>query len=53
MLLYTLIEKGIPMALLRVGINGFGRIGRLVFRCGLRNPNIDLMVSMAQKDGLL
>jgi glyceraldehyde 3-phosphate dehydrogenase len=43
MLLYTLIEKGIPMALLRVGINGFGRIGRLVFRCGLSNPNIEFV----------
>ena len=25
---------------IEVGINGFGRIGRLVFRAGLNNPNI-------------
>ncbi|MBQ1236846.1 MAG: hypothetical protein IIX70_00965, partial [Oscillospiraceae bacterium] len=26
---------------IKVGINGFGRIGRLVFRAGLDNPNIE------------
>ena len=26
---------------IKVGINGFGRIGRLVFRAGLANPNIE------------
>ena len=26
---------------IKVGINGFGRIGRLVFRAGLNNPNIE------------
>ena len=26
---------------IRVGINGFGRIGRLVFRAGLENKNIE------------
>lgn len=26
---------------IKVGINGFGRIGRLVFRAGLKNPNIE------------
>lgn len=31
------------MAPLRVGINGFGRIGRLVFRAGLANPNIEFV----------
>jgi glyceraldehyde 3-phosphate dehydrogenase len=31
------------MAPLRVGINGFGRIGRLVFRAGLGNPNIEFV----------
>jgi glyceraldehyde 3-phosphate dehydrogenase len=31
------------MAPLRVGINGFGRIGRLVFRTGLGNPNIEFV----------
>ncbi len=31
------------MSKIRVGINGFGRIGRLVFRAGLSNPNIEFM----------
>jgi glyceraldehyde 3-phosphate dehydrogenase len=31
------------MTPLRVGINGFGRIGRLVFRAGLENPNIEFV----------
>lgn len=29
------------MSKIRVGINGFGRIGRLVFRAGLSNPRIE------------
>jgi len=29
------------MKKIRVGINGFGRIGRLVFRAGIDNPNIE------------
>jgi glyceraldehyde 3-phosphate dehydrogenase len=28
---------------LKVGINGFGRIGRLVFRAGIKNPNIQFV----------
>ncbi|MFV0411839.1 MAG: type I glyceraldehyde-3-phosphate dehydrogenase [Oscillospiraceae bacterium] len=28
---------------IKVGINGFGRIGRLVFRAGLSNPNIEFL----------
>ncbi|MFV0353474.1 MAG: type I glyceraldehyde-3-phosphate dehydrogenase [Oscillospiraceae bacterium] len=28
---------------MKVGINGFGRIGRLVFRAGLDNPNIEFV----------
>ncbi|MDM9380456.1 type I glyceraldehyde-3-phosphate dehydrogenase [Chlorogloeopsis sp. ULAP01] len=31
------------MAKLKVGINGFGRIGRLVFRAGINNPNIEFV----------
>lgn len=31
------------MATVKVAINGFGRIGRLVFRAGLSNPNIDFV----------
>ncbi|NLB41434.1 MAG: type I glyceraldehyde-3-phosphate dehydrogenase, partial [Clostridiales bacterium] len=27
----------------KVGINGFGRIGRLVFRAALNNPNIQVV----------
>ena len=29
--------------MIKVGINGFGRIGRLVFRAGLDNPNIEFV----------
>ena len=29
--------------MIKVGINGFGRIGRLVFRAGLDNPNIQFV----------
>ncbi|HBT60871.1 MAG TPA: type I glyceraldehyde-3-phosphate dehydrogenase, partial [Elusimicrobia bacterium] len=28
---------------INVGVNGFGRIGRLVFRAGIRNPNINFV----------
>ena len=31
------------MAAIKVGINGFGRIGRLVYRAGLDNKNIDFV----------
>ncbi|MBE9030079.1 type I glyceraldehyde-3-phosphate dehydrogenase [filamentous cyanobacterium LEGE 11480] len=31
------------MAKLKVGINGFGRIGRLVLRAGLKNPDIEFV----------
>jgi glyceraldehyde 3-phosphate dehydrogenase len=31
------------MAAIKVGINGFGRIGRLVFRAGMGNPNIEFV----------
>jgi glyceraldehyde 3-phosphate dehydrogenase len=31
------------MVALRVGINGFGRIGRLVFRAGVKNPNLEFV----------
>jgi len=29
--------------MIRVAINGFGRIGRLVFRAGINNKNIDFV----------
>src|SRR5687768_7585336 len=28
---------------LKIAINGFGRIGRLVFRAGLKNPNVEFV----------
>ena len=31
------------MATVKVGINGFGRIGRLVFRAGLNNPEVEFL----------
>lgn len=31
------------MAKLKVAINGFGRIGRLVFRAGIKNPDIEFV----------
>jgi glyceraldehyde 3-phosphate dehydrogenase len=31
------------MTKIKVGINGFGRIGRLVFRAGLDNPNMEFL----------
>jgi glyceraldehyde 3-phosphate dehydrogenase len=36
-------SKESVMAALKVGINGFGRIGRLVFRAGVKNPNIEFV----------
>ena len=29
--------------MIKIGINGFGRIGRLVFRAGLRNPSVQFV----------
>ena len=39
---------------LKVGINGFGRIGRLVLRAGLGNPNIEFVAvnDLVEADGL-
>ncbi|MGL5873868.1 MAG: type I glyceraldehyde-3-phosphate dehydrogenase [Xenococcaceae cyanobacterium] len=31
------------MTVMKVGINGFGRIGRLVFRAGINNPNLEFV----------
>jgi glyceraldehyde 3-phosphate dehydrogenase len=36
-------SKESVMAALKVGINGFGRIGRLVFRAGVKNPNTEFV----------
>ncbi len=34
---------GVGLTKLKVGINGFGRIGRLVLRAGINNPNIEFV----------
>lgn len=34
---------GVQNMNIQIGINGFGRIGRLVFRAGLNNPNINFV----------
>ncbi|MDJ0527572.1 MAG: glyceraldehyde 3-phosphate dehydrogenase NAD-binding domain-containing protein, partial [Microcystis sp. M53600_WE12] len=31
------------MTKVRVAINGFGRIGRLVFRAGIQNPDFEFV----------
>jgi hypothetical protein len=31
-----------PNAVVKIGINGFGRIGRLVFRAALKNPQCEV-----------
>ncbi len=31
------------MSKVKIGINGFGRIGRLVFRVAAENPNIEVV----------
>jgi glyceraldehyde 3-phosphate dehydrogenase len=31
------------MSTIKIGINGFGRIGRLVFRAAAQNPNIEVV----------
>jgi glyceraldehyde 3-phosphate dehydrogenase len=41
--LYEENKEVYPMAKVKVGINGFGRIGRLVFRAGLENPDIEFV----------
>jgi glyceraldehyde 3-phosphate dehydrogenase len=40
---YTTHPINSPMAVLKVGINGFGRIGRLVFRAAVNNRNIEFV----------
>ena len=38
----------------KIGINGFGRIGRLVLRAGLENPNVEFVAvnDLVEADGL-
>jgi glyceraldehyde 3-phosphate dehydrogenase len=40
---FCTIAQGVFMASVKVAINGFGRIGRLVFRAGIHNPEIDFV----------
>ena len=35
------MQEGSTMGNIKIGINGFGRIGRLVFRAGINNPDIE------------
>jgi glyceraldehyde 3-phosphate dehydrogenase len=37
------LNQGIIMAKIKVGINGFGRIGRNVFKLVLENPNLEVV----------
>lgn len=41
--LYYGLEELFIMEKIKVAINGFGRIGRLVFRAGINNPNIEFV----------
>jgi glyceraldehyde 3-phosphate dehydrogenase len=36
-------ERGVSDVSIKVGINGFGRIGRLVFRAAVKDPNIEIV----------
>jgi glyceraldehyde 3-phosphate dehydrogenase len=38
-----LIKRRFTLAKLKVGINGFGRIGRLVMRAGIKHPDIEFV----------
>ena len=31
------------MSKIKIGINGFGRIGRLVFRAGIKQDNVEIV----------
>lgn len=31
------------MSLIRIGINGFGRIGRMIFRAALERPDLEVV----------
>src|SRR5690625_3867068 len=37
----------------KIGINGFGRIGRLVFRAALQNPNVEVVAINELTDALM
>ncbi len=37
------MEEGVIHMSIKVGINGFGRIGRMVFRASLNHPEIEIV----------
>ena len=41
-LIYS-IRKEVLIMSIKVGINGFGRIGRMVLRCSLNHPEIEIV----------
>jgi hypothetical protein len=41
--LLRLINRSFRKMTVKVGINGFGRIGRLVFRAGIDNPDVEFV----------
>ena len=43
MIITFTIIKNQPMSKIKIGINGFGRIGRLVFRAGIKQDNVEIV----------
>ena len=41
-MIYSIREEVFVMSI-KVGINGFGRIGRMVLRCSLQHPEIEIV----------
>ena len=41
-MIYSVREEVFVMSI-KVGINGFGRIGRMVLRCSLQHPEIEIV----------
>ena len=37
---------------IRIGINGFGRIGRLFYRIAAENPNIEIVAVVPTEDAI-
>ena len=40
---FIMRKEALDKMAVKVGINGFGRIGRLVFRAAVNNPNIEIV----------
>ena len=43
MIITFTIIKNQAMSKIKIGINGFGRIGRLVFRAGIKQDNVEIV----------